>query len=192
MPQFGIFDVTSLVKLFFRELPESLLTFTLYSHFIQAIKLDTSRSKSAILNLCVQLPDINLHVLIYLMHFLKQISAHESDNKMTSFNLAVCFAPNIIYTRFNKINELFINEERMILQFLIENSSLIGKVSDSVYERSLMLTSLCCADGNDLDGEQESFTNRSTSSYCNNEKKKRRSSSLKGLLFKSAFKKGLG
>jgi hypothetical protein len=177
--------VTSLVKLFFRELPESLLTFQLYAHFIKAIKLDASKSKPAILNLCLQLTDTNLHVLIYLMQFLKQISQHENDNKMNSFNLAVCFAPNIIYTRTNKLNELFINEERMIIQFLIENSALIGKVSDSVYERSLMLTSLCCTDGKDFDPEQESFTTaRSTSlsSYCksNKEKKKRRSSSLKG------------
>ena len=122
------------------------------------------------------------------MTFLKAISIHEEENKMNSFNLAVCFAPNIIYTRINKINELYINEERMVIQFLIENSSLIGKVSDSVYERSLMLTSLCCSDSKDFDAEQESFaTARSTSlsSYCNNkkEKKKRRSSSLKGKKF---------
>jgi hypothetical protein len=126
------------------------------------------------------------------MTFLKAISIHEEENKMNSFNLAVCFAPNIIYTRINKINELYINEERMVIQFLIENSSLIGKISDSVYERSLMLTSLCCSDSKDFDAEQESFaTARSTSlsSYCNNkkEKKKRRSSSLKGKILVLIF-----
>ncbi len=180
-----MFDVTSLVKHFFRELPDSLLTYALYTHFIQAIKLDPSKSKDAILNLCLQLPDINLHVLKYFMGFLKQISLHENENKMNSYNLAICIAPNILYTRINKLNQLYVNEERMVVQFLIDNSSFIGKVSDSVYERSLMLTSLCCADGKDFDPEQESFTTaRSTSlsSYCNNkkEKKKRRSSSLKG------------
>jgi hypothetical protein len=144
--QFAIFDLTSLIKLFFRELPESLLTFALYSNFIQAVKLETTKSKlESILNLCLQLPDINLHVLIYLMHFLKQITQQESHNKMNSFNLAVCFAPNIIYTRLNKVNDLYINEERIVVQLLIENSSLIGKVSDSVYERSMMLNSLCCS-----------------------------------------------
>jgi hypothetical protein len=146
------------------------------------------KSKPAILNLCLQLTDLNLHVLIYLMQFLKQISQHENENKMNSFNLAVCFAPNIIYTRTNKLNELYINEERMVIQFLIENSALIGKVSDSVYERSLMLNSLCCADGKDFDPEQESFTTaRSTSlssySKSSKEKKKRRSSSLKGFSY---------
>jgi len=144
--QFAIFDLTSLIKLFFRELPESLLTFALYSNFIQAVKLETTKSKlESILNLCLQLPDINLHVLIYLMHFLKQITQQESHNKMNSFNLAVCFAPNIIYTRLNKVNDLYINEERIVVQLLIENSSLIGKISDSVYERSMMLNSLCCS-----------------------------------------------
>ena len=144
--QFAIFDLTSLIKLFFRELPESLLTFSLYSHFIQAVKLETTKSKlESILNLCLQLPDLNLHVLIYLMHFLKQITLQETHNKMNSFNLAVCFAPNIIYTRINKLNDLYINEERIVVQLLIENSSLIGKISDSVYERSMMLNSLCCS-----------------------------------------------
>ena len=105
--QFAIFDLTSLVKLFFRELPESLLTFSLYPNFIQAVKLDTTKSKvEPLLNLCLQLPDVNLHVLIYLMNFLKQITLKESTNKMNSFNLAVCFAPNIIYTRINKVKDI--------------------------------------------------------------------------------------
>ena len=64
---------------------------------------------------------------------------------MNSFNLAVCFAPNIIYTKVSKCNDLYINEERIVVQLLIENSQAIGKISDSVYERSLMLNSLCCS-----------------------------------------------
>jgi hypothetical protein len=116
------------VKLFFRELPESLLTFALYQSFIQAVKLDTTKSKiEALLNLCLKLPDLNLHVLIYLMHFLKKVTLNEVQNKMNSFNLAVCFAPNIIYTRLNKMNDMYINEERIVVQLLIENSGLIGK-----------------------------------------------------------------
>ena len=138
--------MTSLFKQFFRELPESLLTFALYSNFIQAVKLDSSKSKlDSILNLCLQLPELNLNVLIYLMSFLKRITLQETSNKMNSFNLAVCFAPNIIYTKINKVNDLYINEERIVVQLLIENSSFIGKISDSVYERSLMLNSLCCS-----------------------------------------------
>lgn len=138
--------MTSLFKQFFRELPESLLTFALYSNFIQAVKLETTKAKlESILNLCLQLPELNLSVLIYLMSFLKRVTTHESTNKMNSFNLAVCFAPNIIYTKVSKSNDMYINEERIVVQLLIENSSSIGKVSDSVYERSLMLNSLCCS-----------------------------------------------
>jgi hypothetical protein len=144
--QFAIFDITSLIKLFFREMPESLLTFTLYTNFIKAVKMDSAKSKiDTILNLCLQLPDINLHVLIYLMNFLKLITLQESSNKMNSFNLAVCFAPNLIYTRINKHSDLYINEERIVVQYLIENCNMIGKISDSVYERSMMLNSLCCS-----------------------------------------------
>jgi len=116
------------VKLFFRELPESLLTFGLYSSFIQAVKLDSGKSRTeCLLALCLKLPELNLHTLIYLMHFLKKITLAESFNRMNSFNLAVCFAPNIIYTRINKSNDLYINEERIVVQLLIENSNLIGR-----------------------------------------------------------------
>ena len=79
------------------------------------------------------------------MNFLKRITQQEAVNKMNSFNLAVCFAPNIIYTKINKVNDLYINEERIVVQLLIENSSMIGKISESVYERSIMLNSLCCS-----------------------------------------------
>ncbi|RNA01964.1 rho GTPase-activating 11A isoform X1 [Brachionus plicatilis] len=164
---FAVFDLTSLVKLFFRELPESLLTFSLYANFIKAVKLESSNSKlESILSLCLQLPDINLHVLIYLMNFLKKITLQESVNKMNSFNLAVCFAPNIIYTRINKSNELYINEERIVVQLLIENSGLIGKVSDSVYERSVMLNSLCCSTS--LNQNSTKLTNQNSNDTNNN------------------------
>lgn len=161
--QFAIFDVTSLIKLFFRELPESLLTFALYQSFIQAVKLETTKSKlESILNLCLQLPDINLNVLIYLMSFLKRVTQQESVNKMNSFNLAVCFAPNIIYTKINKVNDLYINEERIVVQLLIENSSMIGKISESVYERSIMLNSLCSSSTNNMTNNLNACCNGST------------------------------
>ena len=133
---FAVFDLTSLIKLFFREMPDSLLTTALYSSFIQAVKLAESKAKlDSILNLCLQLPDLNLHTLIYLMHFLRRVAQHDELNKMNSFNLAVCFAPNIIYTRHLSATDLYINEERCVVQLLIDNSPLIGKISDSVYER---------------------------------------------------------
>ena len=145
--QYPVVDVASLVKSFFRDLPECLLSFALYANFIQAVKLETEKSQiDSVLNLCLQLPDPNLHVLIYLMNFLNNVTAHESSNKMSSYNLAVCFAPNIIYAKVNKINgtKLQLEEEQSVVKILIENSAQIGKVSDSVYERSLMLNSLCC------------------------------------------------
>ncbi len=76
------------------------------------------------------------------MNFLRRITQQEAINKMNSFNLAVCFAPNIIYTKINKVNDLYINEERIVVQLLIENSHRIGKITESVYERSIMLNSL--------------------------------------------------
>jgi hypothetical protein len=65
------------------------------------------------------------------MNFLKRVTLQEAQNKMNSFNLAVCFAPNIIYTKVSKCNDLYINEERIVVQLLIENSSSIGRFISS-------------------------------------------------------------
>lgn len=142
-------DMTSVVKSFIREIPGSLLTFALYSSFIQAAKLEpTGKTRlDALLNLCLQLPDAHLHLLIYLMNFLHQVTLHDSVNKMNAFNLATIFAPNIIYNPDPQSNA-YLNEERLVTQTLIENSSMIGRISDSVYERSQMLTELCNSTAN--------------------------------------------
>ena len=128
------------------------------------------------------------------MDFLHRIALKDSLNKMNSFNLAVCFAPNIMYTKISQVSDSYINEERVVVQLLIENSSLIGKVSESVYERSLLLSSCsihdCLSSGNnaavnttahnndlmfmyDNDQENSSFAHHaqsagstSLSSYC--------------------------
>ena len=117
---------------------------------------------------------------------------------MNSFNLAVCFAPNIIYTRINKVNDLYINEERIVVQLLIENSSLIGKISDSVYERSVMLNSLCCSttimmNSNSSSSNPNTTSNNQLSTTVNEPAKnetKNNSNSLNGQLASSSTTSG--
>jgi hypothetical protein len=68
---------------------------------------------------------------------------------------------------------LNIDEERYVVQLLIENSNSIGKVSDSVYERSLMLNSLCCSSGTSgLSQMTSNLSNKENSSISSNNNKK--------------------
>lgn len=128
---FSIFDLTSLIKLFFREMPDCLLTSVLHPKFLEVVKHDSSKTRlDGVLALCLKLPDLNLHTLIYLMHFLKKITLAESINLMNSFNLATIFAPNICSP---KNNSMYIDQERVVVQILIENSSMIGRGNRTLF-----------------------------------------------------------
>eukprot|EP00730_Choanoeca_flexa_P005555 TRINITY_DN11975_c0_g3_i5.p2 TRINITY_DN11975_c0_g3~~TRINITY_DN11975_c0_g3_i5.p2 ORF type:complete len:861 (+),score=151.32 TRINITY_DN11975_c0_g3_i5:3038-5620(+) len=92
-------DVASLLKLFLRQLPEPLLTWQLYSAFIQVPGLPESKQLSALQHLCVLLPASNRHVTQALLQLLAQIAQHsegDQGNQMNVHNLAVVMAPNVL------------------------------------------------------------------------------------------------
>jgi hypothetical protein len=45
------------------------------------------------------MPALNLVFLIYLVDFLRLVSTHAGENKMTASNLAMVFAPNLLRSR---------------------------------------------------------------------------------------------
>lgn len=45
--------------------------------------------------LLLKLPDVHYSVLRYLCHFLTQVEQQQHHNRMTSFNLATVFGPNV-------------------------------------------------------------------------------------------------
>jgi len=90
------FDVSSLVKLYFRELPAPLLTYELYDCFIAVQGLPEELREGAIIKLLHLLPKNNLMLLICICDLLKEVSTYSQINKMTPDNLAICFAPNLL------------------------------------------------------------------------------------------------
>ncbi|PRP84603.1 hypothetical protein PROFUN_09276 [Planoprotostelium fungivorum] len=89
-------DVAALLKLFFREMPEALLTAELYECFLAAIGVPDNTARIA----CIQkvlnlLPTTNRLVLARLMGLLNKISKNSAVNKMTPSNLAIVFAPTL-------------------------------------------------------------------------------------------------
>ncbi|XP_076169211.1 rho GTPase activating protein at 19D isoform X3 [Ptiloglossa arizonensis] len=89
--------ISSLLKSFFRQLPDSLLTAELYPMFIDADKVeDPQRRMTTIRKLLRDLPEHHFETLKYLMLHLKRIVEHSEINKMEAKNLAIVFGPTLV------------------------------------------------------------------------------------------------
>lgn len=85
--------VASLLKAFFKELPDPLFTRAGYAHFIEAAQVDDEvQRRDAIHQGINDLPDPNYATLRALVLHLHRVMQNESKTRMNSENLAVCFA----------------------------------------------------------------------------------------------------
>ncbi|KAF5282907.1 hypothetical protein FQA39_LY17443, partial [Lamprigera yunnana] len=88
--------VSSLLKSFFRKLPDALLTSNLYSNFIEADKIkDPTLRMEEIRKLVCCLPLHHYHTLKHLMLHLKKVTNNCKVNKMEGRNLAIVFGPTL-------------------------------------------------------------------------------------------------
>ncbi|KAK4182537.1 putative GTPase-activating protein [Podospora australis] len=96
-PQFyDIHAVASLLKLYLRELPSTILTNDLRMEFIAVTELTDQKQKIALLSELVErLPQANAALLKYLIAFLIKIIDHAHLNKMTVRNVGIVFSPTL-------------------------------------------------------------------------------------------------
>lgn len=86
-------SVTTLLKQFFRDLPDPLFTKIGYEYFIAAAKLDDDNARRDALHQSINdLPDPNYATLRALVLHLHRVMQHESQNRMGANNLGLCFA----------------------------------------------------------------------------------------------------
>ncbi|XP_069677566.1 uncharacterized protein RhoGAP19D isoform X4 [Periplaneta americana] len=91
--------ISSLLKLFFRRLPDALLTSELYPAFIEADKIEDSGKRIlTIKKLLHELPDHHFETLKFLLLHLKKVVEHSASNKMEARNLAIVFGPTLVRT----------------------------------------------------------------------------------------------
>ncbi|KAG2234085.1 hypothetical protein INT48_000262 [Thamnidium elegans] len=96
-------QLASLLKRFLRELPEPLMTFSLYKLFVECGKtlpqrLSSDRKKLLHLACCL-LPKPNRDTMLLLFTSLKWVATFSDDNKMDIHNLACVIAPSILYDK---------------------------------------------------------------------------------------------
>ncbi|KAF9202594.1 hypothetical protein BGZ59_002079 [Podila verticillata] len=89
-------SVASVLKTWFRDLPEPLLTRRLYPEFIKAAAMEDPALQLMNLHQCTnQLPDPNYATLKFLMCHLNRIQANQAINKMGASNLGLIFGPTL-------------------------------------------------------------------------------------------------
>ncbi|RVE51590.1 hypothetical protein evm_003722 [Chilo suppressalis] len=88
--------VPSLLKMYFRELPNPLCTYQLYESFVQAVQQDEANKLKAVRDTVVKLPPPHYRTLSYLMRHLRRISLLGDKTGMTARNMAIVWAPNLL------------------------------------------------------------------------------------------------
>lgn len=89
--------VSSLLKSFFRKLPDSLLTSELYPRFIEADKIDDPKGRLyEFKNILSDLPIYQYETLKHLILHLKKVVDNSEVNKMEARNLAIMFGPTLV------------------------------------------------------------------------------------------------
>ncbi|KDQ50698.1 hypothetical protein JAAARDRAFT_199693 [Jaapia argillacea MUCL 33604] len=89
-------NVTSVLKLWLRELPDPLLTYALHQPFIESAKIENDRLRHIRLHERVnELPDPNYATLKYFLGHLYRITQFEPQNQMSVQNIAIVFGPTL-------------------------------------------------------------------------------------------------
>uniref|UniRef100_A0A7N5ZT91 Rho GTPase-activating protein 32 n=1 Tax=Anabas testudineus TaxID=64144 RepID=A0A7N5ZT91_ANATE len=92
--------VGSLCKLYFRELPNPLLTYQLYEKFSEAVSAATDEERLIkIHDVIQQLPPPHYRTLEFLMRHLSRLAAFSYITNMHSKNLAIVWAPNLLRSK---------------------------------------------------------------------------------------------
>lgn len=94
-------QLAALLKRYLRELPEPLLTFSLYKLFVQCGRIvEDQEQKKKVLHLaCCLLPKPNRDTVMMLFCCLKWVSTFSDTNKMDIPNLARVIAPSVLFDK---------------------------------------------------------------------------------------------
>ncbi|CAG7836078.1 unnamed protein product [Allacma fusca] len=91
-----IHAVSSLLKMYFRELPNPLCTYQLYDKFVAAAQASDIDRLFRMREVVHELPPPHYRTLEYLMKHLARVANRSNETGMTPKNMAIVWAPNLI------------------------------------------------------------------------------------------------
>lgn len=95
--------IASVLKLYLRELPEPLLTYSLYNEWMQVLNQPENQRVDYVKKILNKLPKENMANLTYLIQFLGKLS-HNTVNRMSSSNIAIVMSPNLLWCQNDEAN----------------------------------------------------------------------------------------
>ncbi|NXE15723.1 RHG23 protein, partial [Lophotis ruficrista] len=117
--------ISSLLKSFFRKLPEPLFTDDKYNDFIEANRIeDASERMRTLRKLIRDLPGHYYETLKFLVGHLKTIADHSEKNKMEPRNLALVFGPTLVRTSEDNMTDMVTHmpDRYKIVETLIQHA----------------------------------------------------------------------
>ncbi|XP_051488007.1 rho GTPase-activating protein 17 isoform X4 [Apus apus] len=92
--------VAGALKSYLRELPEPLMTYSLYEEWTQAANIqDQDKKLQELWRICNRLPKHYHANFRYLIKFLAKLAQHSDVNKMTPSNVAIVLGPNLLWAK---------------------------------------------------------------------------------------------
>ncbi|KIP11643.1 hypothetical protein PHLGIDRAFT_63457 [Phlebiopsis gigantea 11061_1 CR5-6] len=121
-----ICSVTSVLKTYFRSLPDPLLTYQLHDKFIEAASIKDPAVKGARLNeLIAELPAEHYHTTRALMLHLHRVCKRSDKNLMHARNLGVVFGPTLMRSRDPNAEFSDMAGKALSVEWLVENAPIV-------------------------------------------------------------------
>ncbi|XP_053265586.1 rho GTPase-activating protein 12 isoform X3 [Podarcis raffonei] len=121
--------ITGALKMFFRELPEPLFTYTHFNDFVNAIKQEPRHRVHAVKELIKQLPKPNQDTMQVLFKHLKRIVENGEKNRMTYQSIAIVFGPTLLKPEKETGNIAVhtVYQNQIVELILLELNSIFGR-----------------------------------------------------------------
>ncbi|XP_055987730.1 rho GTPase-activating protein 12 isoform X2 [Sorex fumeus] len=121
--------ITGALKMFFRELPEPLFTFSHFNDFVNAIKQEPRQRVAAVKDLIKQLPKPNQDTMQILFRHLKRVIENGEKNRMTYQSIAIVFGPTLLKPEKETGNIAVhtVYQNQIVELILLELSSIFGR-----------------------------------------------------------------
>lgn len=121
---------TGALKMYFRELPEPLFTYTHFHEFVSSIKLPEYKHRvQAIKELVRQLPKPNHDTMQALFKHLRKVIDHGEENRMTTQSVAIVFGPTLLRPETETWNMAvhMVYQNQIVELILLEYENIFGR-----------------------------------------------------------------